>query len=330
MVKFHAAQIFICTLIGAHIFTDLLLGIPIQIASYCFYFLLPKDAPPISQSFQYQVKNAQPKKEVNSESTSSKPKISDETKPTEKIEVKEPPSKKPKKTDESYMTRLDKVTTQELLSQLTAASESEEWSKDDQLCSATLGMRIAREAAKDGNIQKIARTQHGVTQRDIIDWYKNHALYSDFERLMLSKIEYKSYQSSITKAIQRAGFTRNESNPGKTRFTRWDLPADVELVPIPASPPRSPRAQIKTPKKSEESKPSEKAPLPTIPPSVPKLIPRDVMSKPTLNEVLMEETGKAHENKKVDSPPDIKSSTTVDTEDIPLSELEKAQPPPKL
>jgi hypothetical protein len=311
------------------IFASIYLRIPIQIASYCFYFLLPKDAPPISQSFQYQVKNAQPKQEA----TSSKPKINDEVKPTEKGEDKEPPAKKPKKTDENYMSRLDNVSTQDLLSQLIAASESDEWSKDDQLCSATLGMRIAREAAKDVNIQKIARKQHGVTQRDIIDWYKNHAVFSDFERLMLSKIEYKSYQSSITKAIQRAGYTRNESNPGKTRYTRWDLPADIALVPLPESPPRSPRAQIKTPQKVEESKASEKTSLSKIPPSAPKdvvMIPRDLMKKPTLNEDLIKETAKALANKEVDSPPDITSNTTVDSEDIPLSELEKAQPPPKI
>lgn len=295
-------------------------GIPIQIASYCFYFLLPKDTPPISQKFEYQVKKSSIKKQVT-------------PKPKAKEEVKEPPAKKPKKTDDSYMSRLDNISTQELLTKLKTATESEDWSKDDQLCSSTLGMRIAREAAKDVKIQKIAREQHGVTQRDIIDWYKAHTLFSDFERLMLSKIEYKSYQSGITKAIQRAGFTRNESNPGKSRYTRWDLPPDVPLLQLPLSPPRSPRAQSKTPKKSEETKKGTDTKKSAEKIKIPEdalMIPRDIASKPSLNDVLKKESvAKAPESKESVAEPELKPSSTVDTEDIPLSEFEKAQPPPK-
>jgi hypothetical protein len=214
-------------------------GMTIQIASYCFYFLLPLDVPPVSQEFMYPVKKQQhsPTKIVDKKVPA---KVPEETKSQsspnrEKEEERgneQPAAKKPRKSEDNLFSKLDNVSTSELFDQFAASADTKETTREDQLVSATLAIRIAREAAKDSNIQMIARDQHGVTQRDIIDWYNKHPSFSDFERLMLSKIEYKSYQSCMTKAIQRAGFTRNETNPGKSRCTRWDLPADIPLEPV--------------------------------------------------------------------------------------------------
>lgn len=276
-------------------------GTPIQIASYSFYFLLPKDAPPpTSQTFHYPVKKATPQKDA-------KPKGTAESKAPSKEDPKEPPTKKSRKSEDTYTSKLDNVSTQELISQLTTATESEEWTKEDQLISATLGMRIVREAAKDVKIQTIAKEQHGVTQRDIIDWYNANSLFSDFERLMLSKIEYKSYQSSVTKAIQRAGYTRNESNPGKSRSTRWDIPADIPLVAV------SPRSHSKSPRRTMDG-PEEKTMV--------------EKGKPLNAELKEERVTKTAWNEVAARLAGIKTSTTADTEDVPLSELEKSLPPP--
>ena len=325
-------------------------GMPIRIASYCFYFLLPKDAAPINQTFKYSIKKAQGSDSLKKE-TSPKPKASEEAKLSKSEEVKEPPVKKSRKS-EDYTSKLDNVSTTDLLSQLTTATESKDWSKEDQLVTATLGVRIVREAAKNSNIQKIAREQHGVTQRDIIDWYKAHALFSDFERLMMSKIEYKSYQSGITKAIQRAGYTRNESNPGKSRCTRWDLPADIPLVHAPSSP----RSNSKSPRKSTEDTVKHTG---------------DEVQKPTLNEELSAESVKTtglklpdqlnnesnekatgltlpdqlnnERNEKATGltlPDQLNNESNEkatgiilppadNAEDVPLSEVEKSLPPPK-
>jgi hypothetical protein len=168
-------------------------------------------------------------------------------------------------------------------------------------------MRIVREAAKDVKIQTIAKEQHGVTQRDIIDWYNANSLFSDFERLMLSKIEYKSYQSSVTKAIQRAGYTRNESNPGKSRSTRWDIPADIPLVAV------SPRSHSKSPRRMMDG-PEEKTMV--------------EKGKPLNAELKEERVTKTAWNEVAASLAGIKTSTTTDTEDVPLSESEKSLPPP--
>ena len=141
-------------------------GIPIQIASYCFYFLLPKDAPSISQTFKYPVKKA-PQKKIKS-------------KEAERNEDDEPPPKKSRKSEDGYTSRLDNISTEELFSILTTATQSEDWSKEDQLIGAALGKRIVREAANDSKIQWIASQQHGITQREIIEWYNAQQRFADF------------------------------------------------------------------------------------------------------------------------------------------------------
>ena len=281
-------------------------GSAIQIASYCFYFLLPKNAPPISQTFKYPVKKPLIQKETKAKTKNCEVTKSDES--------KGPPAKKIKRTEESYTAKLENISTKELISQFTIAIESEQWTKDDQQVSATLGMRIVRDAAKDAKIQKIAREQHGVTQRDIIDWYNAHPLFSDFERLMLSKIEYKSYQSSITKAIQRARYTRNESNPGKSRSTRWDLPSDIPMVPFT---PSSARSHVKSPRKLSEG--AYKTQTSMISGKA-----DDLQKTPLIIEA-KENSNKVIENKECSGA----NSPTSETEDVPLSELEKTLSPPK-
>ncbi|KAL7501806.1 hypothetical protein ACHAWX_000365 [Stephanocyclus meneghinianus] len=302
-------------------------GIPIQIASYCFYFLLPKDAPSISQTFKYPIKKGQAsplkttastsntvdkKEQKNKSKEDNETKLPQTTKDSPKkdkeeesiSDPKEPPAKKSRKSEETFTftSKLDNVSTAELIEQLAASADSKEWTREDQLVSATLGIRIVRSAAQDSNIQKIAREQHGVTQRDIIDWYNEHPLFSYFERLMLLKIEYKSYQSSITKAIQRAGFTRNESNPGKSRSTRWDLPPDIPLEPV-----SSHRSHGKSPRKGDDPETS-----------------KDENRDNNLNDEPIEEMDeKVAGTKEGDSG----SNTQDDTDDVPLSMLEKSDTP---
>eukprot|EP00804_Cyclotella_cryptica_P020865 CCRYP_011477-RA/>CCRYP_011477-RA protein AED:0.06 eAED:0.06 QI:0/-1/0/1/-1/1/1/0/513 len=300
-------------------------GIPIQIASYCFYFLLPKDAPTVSQTFKYQVKKGQgallkknatasnnvDKKEPKNKSTEDhETKLAETTKNSPNsdkeeesvVDPKEPPAKKSRKSEETFTSKLDNVSTPELIEQLAASADSKEWTREDQLVSATLGIRIVRSAAKDSKIQKIAREQHGVTQRDIIDWYNEHPMFSCFERLMLLKIEYKSYQSSITKAIQRAGFTRNESNPGKSRSTRWDLPLDIPLEPV-----SSHRSHSKSPRKGDDPETT-----------------KDEINENSPNDDTNKELDKKGEGTMEGG---NGSNTQDDTDDVPLSILEKSVTP---
>jgi hypothetical protein len=55
-------------------------------------------------------------------------------------------------------------------------------------------------------------------------WIKNSPKYTNWVSEMQSRMEFKSYQSSIGKALNRAGFERTGTTG---RHVRWILPSDI-------------------------------------------------------------------------------------------------------
>jgi len=237
-------------------------GITIQISSYCFYFLLPKLTPShvtkvypkslkqmatkpsmkkektgASQKRKRKEKDKQPMEVTSSEKLpdEERPKnldnhsITEEQQPPEADSSRPPSAKKPRKSDENFALKLEKLPTEKLLELLSEAAESADWDRNDQLVGSALAIRAVRAAASSAEIQKIALTEMGVSQRQILDWLNGSKLFRNYEKIMLSKIERKSFLTSVGKAILRAGFTRNESTTNK-RAHRWDLPQDIDIV----------------------------------------------------------------------------------------------------
>ena len=148
---------------------------------------------------------------------------------------------------------------------------------------------------------------------------------------MLLKIELKSYHSGITKAIQRAGYTRNETNPGKSRCTRWDLPSDVKLLPVP---PVSPRSYGRSPSKSSEGT-TKTPPEAKKPADGTVKIPADLVNAPTIgiqpkinsDKTEVENKEKSEEKvveRSIVSDGSINKSSTNNTDNILLSELKES------
>jgi hypothetical protein len=61
---------------------------------------------------------------------------------------------------------------------------------------------------------------------EIMKWIKNSPKYCNWVSEMQSRMEFKSYQSSIGKALNRAGFERTGTTG---RHVRWILPSDIYL-----------------------------------------------------------------------------------------------------
>ena len=57
-------------------------------------------------------------------------------------------------------------------------------------------------------------------------WIQNSPRYSKWVGEMLTKLEYKSYQSSVGKALNKAGYERTGTTG---RHVRWILPKDIPL-----------------------------------------------------------------------------------------------------
>ncbi|KAL7539179.1 hypothetical protein ACHAXR_009068 [Thalassiosira sp. AJA248-18] len=210
-------------------------GIPIKIASHCFYFLMPKST---SSSLKQQ-----PSIKVKVVSTPMKPekivsnKTADNKKDRESVgggssekddtTSSPPPAKKPRKSEE-FLASFEDKSDHELLQLLSDKVTNPTWDHEGQRLGSTLATRGCIAAAKSTTIQQIVRDEGGVTQREVIDWMSDsNNIFKDYERMMLAKIEKKSFMMSMGKAIQRAGYTKNEFLSG--RAFRWNLPEEIPM-----------------------------------------------------------------------------------------------------
>ena len=147
----------------------------------------------------------------------------------------------------SIQEQLDSMSTEDLLQQLNAALEKNIWDRRCQFMGATVAYRAVREAALSPEIQRLA-TDGGISKAEVVDWIHASERFKDWAFIMQAKLEPKSYQSSISKAMARAGFERiNNKNFG--RHVRWYLPADIHENPN--------RQQIYLESKKHESKDSQ-------------------------------------------------------------------------
>ncbi|KAL3766773.1 hypothetical protein ACHAWU_007436 [Discostella pseudostelligera] len=111
--------------------------------------------------------------------------------------------------------------------------EAPTWDYENQKLGSTLAIRACRAAAKSKSIQQVARDKGGVTIREIMLWMNDRSSSGDsefveFETMMLTRINKKSFMMSIGKAIVRAGYRKNEFLSG--RAFRWNLPKDIIVV----------------------------------------------------------------------------------------------------
>ena len=66
----------------------------------------------------------------------------------------------------------------------------------------------------------------GVTKQQVVEWIQESERFRTWVDIMQSKLEPKSYQVSISKAMQKAGYERSTS-VSVGRHVRWYLPADL-------------------------------------------------------------------------------------------------------
>jgi FHA domain len=125
----------------------------------------------------------------------------------------------------TLQSEIDSLKTSELLRQITDAIESDTWERRHQLIGSTVSYRAVMEAAKDPGLVQIAEAHGSVGRGDIMRWIAESPKFGNWVKQMHTKLEDKSYQASITKALIRAGYERT-ANTG--RYIKWQLPADKD------------------------------------------------------------------------------------------------------
>jgi hypothetical protein len=119
---------------------------------------------------------------------------------------------------------LDSMTDDALLRHLEAGIEEENWDRRQQLVGSTLSYRAVQAAARSKTIQTSAKANGGASRSEIMGWIEKSEKFGKWRALMLTKLEIKSYQASITKALIRAEFERTGTSG---RYIKWLLPKSL-------------------------------------------------------------------------------------------------------
>lgn len=194
-------------------------GTPIRMSAYSLYFLLPTDNssnPPKTMEIPLETKASSPSTKKTL-SGGFKRKMPSSTSPQD---ANKPKAKKPKAAPFAQLqAELDALPIETLLERMNEAVESERWERKHQLIGSTISLHAVKEATAAPEIREQA-ADGGVARTEIMRWIKESPKYAGWVDQMMSKMEAKSYQNTITKALLKAGNVRTGSGG---RYIKWIL-----------------------------------------------------------------------------------------------------------
>jgi FHA domain len=123
------------------------------------------------------------------------------------------------RSSKTLQSEIEALSTTALLKEMKIAFEEDVWDRRHHLIGSTLSYRAVVAATHDTEWYK-ADGGH-VSRSTIMDWIASSSVFGEWVKHMLSKLEPKSYQASITKAMIKAGYTRTSSSG---RYIKWIVP----------------------------------------------------------------------------------------------------------
>jgi hypothetical protein len=202
-------------------------GSDIKISAFSLYFLLPSQ--PSTKTMQVTVNIPNERSSENGDAATKKRKapsteMVSSTSPTaERADMPKELAKRRRFPNQSLQDDLDKMTTDELLNEINTSVEKGNWDRRCGFMGSTILYRAVLEASQARKIQESVKTTDGVSKAAITAWIHASAKFGYCLQLMQTKLEKKSYQCSIARAMQRAGYTRC-SDKSFGRHVRWKLP----------------------------------------------------------------------------------------------------------
>lgn len=119
----------------------------------------------------------------------------------------------------SMQSEIESLSTNQLLQEMKAANDADIWDRRHQLIGSTLSYRAVVEASHD--TEWYEREGGTVSRSAVMDWVASSEKFGNWVEHMLSKLEQKSYQASITKGMIKAGYIRTTSSG---RYIKWIVP----------------------------------------------------------------------------------------------------------
>jgi len=95
------------------------------------------------------------------------------------------------------------------------------------MMSGTIMNYAVRDASHDTHLQKRSRAEGGLARSEIIDWIAASDTYKMWVDRVMEKLEVKSYQSNISKALMKEGYTRIGTTG---RHVKWTLPEYDDML----------------------------------------------------------------------------------------------------
>ncbi|CAB9520544.1 expressed unknown protein [Seminavis robusta] len=241
-------------------------GTPIRMNAYSLYFLLPTDTqdPPKTIDIPLETpaavppapddnKSASPaktKSASSSSATNNKRKMpSSASSPSSDFPKPKIKAKKPKAAPFAQLqAELDALPIETLLERMNEAVESERWERKHQLIGSTISLHAVKDATSASEIREQA-ADGGVPRTEIMRWIKESPKYAAWVKQMMSKMEAKSYQNTITKALLKAGNVRTGSGG---RYIKWILPGVTLINKEEGASDKPPGETKEAPKDGEE------------------------------------------------------------------------------
>lgn len=183
-------------------------GTPIRMSTVCLFFLLPTDA-----SFETM--------EIPAPKTPRK-------RPAAAKADGEPSAKKQSSGGPyaAILQEFETMSADALLAEMREAIDSDEWERRHQLMGGVLAYHAVKDASRSKKIRKEVRESGGVSRKAIMDWIAASPKYGFWVRHTLNRVEFASYQSTVTKVLQKAGYERQGKHG---RFVKWRLPPSAEV-----------------------------------------------------------------------------------------------------
>jgi hypothetical protein len=191
--------------------------------AYSLYFLLPTDIKDPPKTMDIPIPDADGGALLKTKSVSlNKRKMPSSVAPLSDMSK----AKKPKAAPFAQLqAELDTLSIEILLERMNEAMDSERWERKHQLIGSTISLHAVKDATAAAEIREQA-VDGGVPRTEIMRWIKESPKYSTWVNQMMSKMEAKSYQNTITKALLKAGNVRTGSGG---RYIKWILPG-VTLI----------------------------------------------------------------------------------------------------
>jgi hypothetical protein len=188
----------------------------IQMSTFKLYFLLPEEES--TKTMQVQIDTKKKRKAATaSHQPEKKAKVSSAS-----LDGRCWPTK--------FQQELEKMDTDTLLNEFQLCVAKDEWTRRHHCMGAQIAYRACIECAQDPVMQVQAEENGGLGRNEMMEWIAASERYREWVRQMLVKIEDKSYQGAITKALQKAGYERMPTPTGSVRgrYIKWRLPTNLE------------------------------------------------------------------------------------------------------